>query len=135
SLERSVGAVRLCPDDWMYALQLSLWDEPARARVEALQWTLAQRLLAIGQTVVIEWGTWARSERDTLRAGAKALRAAVELHYCTARLDVLFDRIQRRARESSPPTRPQVEQWARAFQEPTADEGASYDRFWREDTG
>jgi predicted kinase len=128
--ERSLGAMRFCADEWMDALNVNLWDEPARARVEALQWTVAQRLLAIGQTVLIEWGTWARSERDALRERARALGAAVELHFISAPIDILFERIQRRAMEQPPITREQVETWEKAFHPPTAQEAALYDHFW-----
>jgi hypothetical protein len=41
-------------------LSINLYDEESRQRIEALQWTLAQRLLALGMVVIIEWGTWAR---------------------------------------------------------------------------
>jgi predicted kinase len=56
----------------MDALDINLWDEPRRAKIEELQWTLAQQLLKLGIKVIIEWGTWGRSERDTLRLGARA---------------------------------------------------------------
>lgn len=72
-LEETLGAIRFCPNEWMDALSLSLHDEEKRARIEALQWTQAQKLLALGSTVIVEWGTWGRSERDTLRLGARAL--------------------------------------------------------------
>jgi predicted kinase len=72
-LEAHVGAACLDPDEGMAALALDLWDEAARARVEALQWALARTLLSRGLTVAIEWGTWARAERDALRTGARAL--------------------------------------------------------------
>ena len=88
ALEQSLGAVRLCADDWMDALGFNLWNESARAKVEALQWTLGRRLLTIGQSIVIEWGTWARSERDALREEARALGAAVELHFAWAPVEV-----------------------------------------------
>ncbi len=68
SLESRLRAVRLCPDEWLDALSLDLYDEERRAKIEALQWNLGQQLLALGLTVIIEWGTWARTERDTLRA-------------------------------------------------------------------
>src|SRR5689334_1803647 len=73
SLEASLGAIRMSPDDWMEALGINLYDEAARAKIEALQWTLAQQLLSRGLTVTIEWGTWGHSERETLRLGARAL--------------------------------------------------------------
>src|SRR6478609_10159767 len=74
--ERHDG-VRYSPDDWMDALGISLWDESKRAGIEQLQWQQAQSLLVLGGTAIIEWGTWARSERDALREGARALGAAV----------------------------------------------------------
>jgi predicted kinase len=71
AFESRLRAVRLCPDDWMGALSIDLWDEAARAKIEALQWKLAQDLLARGLIVIIEWGTWGRPERDALRVRAR----------------------------------------------------------------
>src|SRR6516225_4496179 len=80
ALESRLRAVRFCPDEWMDALSLDLYDEGRRGKIEALQWKFGQELLAHGLSVIIEWGTWGRSERDALRLGARALGAAVELH-------------------------------------------------------
>src|SRR5688572_26117859 len=82
-LEHDLPAVRFCPDEWMQSLGISLRDEAARERIEQFQWTMAKRLLSLGQSVLIEWGTWGRSERDRLREQAGALGARVELHYLT----------------------------------------------------
>ena len=101
-LESSLRAIRFSPDEWMDALSLDIYDEGARGKIEALQWRFARDLLTLGLTVIIEWGTWGRSERDTLRLGARALGAAVELHYLTASVDVLFERIQQRGMENPP---------------------------------
>lgn len=128
ALESKLGAFRLSADDWMEAISINLWDEAARAKIEALQWKLAQQLLAHGLKVVIEWGTWGRSERDALRFGARALGAAVELHYLTAPLDVLFDRVQRRKLEDPPIKREELARWSEILQEPTAEEMALYDK-------
>jgi predicted kinase len=54
-LESRLRAIRFSPDDWMDALSVSLYDEDVRERIEALQWKLAQDLLAQGLTVIIEW--------------------------------------------------------------------------------
>src|SRR2546429_572842 len=113
ALESRLRAVRFSPDEWMDALSLNLWDEERRAKIEALQWKFAQELLALGRTVIIEWGTWGRTERDTLRLGARALGAAVELHYLSAPADVLFDRIQRRGLEKPPIERDALSRWLR----------------------
>ena len=126
-LESRLRAVRFCPDEWMDALSLDIYDEERRAKVEALQWKLGQELLALGLTVIIEWGTWGRSERDTLRLGARALGAAVELHYLSAAPDVLFDRIQRRGLEKPPIERDALSRWAEIFQAPTPEEMALFD--------
>jgi predicted kinase len=126
-LEESLHAIRFAPDEWMDSLSLDLYDEARREKIEALQWKLTQQLLALGLTVIIEWGTWGRSERDTLRLGARALGAAVELHYLSAPLDVLFDRIQRRAMENPPIKQEDLSRWIEIFQEPTSEEMALFD--------
>jgi predicted kinase len=128
ALESRLRAVRFSPDEWMDALALNLWDEERRGRIEALQWKFGQELLALGLTVIIEWGTWGRSERDTLRLGARALGAAVELHYVSAPADVLFERIQRRGMEKPPIERDAVTRWFEQFQAPTPEEMALFDK-------
>lgn len=125
-VEQHLGAV-LCPDDWMDALGIDLWDSAARQRIESLQWTIAQQILSRGGSVVIEWGTWARSERDVLRTRARELGVAVELHFLDAQVDVLFGRIRRRNRETPPITFEDVQSWAQKFERPTAEERALSD--------
>jgi predicted kinase len=127
-LESRLRAVRFSPDEWMDALSQNLWDEEMRGKIEALQWKFAQELLVLGLTVIIEWGTWGRTERDTLRLGARALGAAVELHYVSAPADVLFDRIQRRGMEKPPIERDAVFRWSEIFQAPTPEEMALFDK-------
>jgi len=126
-LEDRLGAIRFSPDEWMDALSWDLYDEGGRERIEALQWRFAQQLLVRGLTVIIEWGTWGRSERDALRLGARALGAAVELHYLPASADVLFDRIRRRGAETPPMKREQLMRWIEMFQEPKPDEMVLFD--------
>lgn len=127
ALESKLQAVRFSPDEWMDALSLSLFDEEKRGKIEALQWKFGQELLALGLVVIIEWGTWGRSERDTLRLGARVLGAAVELRYLPMSADVIFERIQRRGRENPPITRADISQWFEMFQAPTPEEMALFD--------
>jgi predicted kinase len=126
-LQASLRAIRLCPDEWMDALSLDTWDEGRREKMESLQWQFAQQLLILGLTVIVEWGTWGRSERDALRLRARQLAASVELHYLSAPVEVLLDRIERRGIENPPIKREQLLQWANAFQVPTAEEQALFD--------
>jgi predicted kinase len=127
ALERSHRAIRFAPDEWMNALSIDIYDEERRGLIEALQWKLSQELLAHGLTVIIEWGTWGRSERDTLRIGARDFGAAVELHYLSAPEDVLFERIQRRGMENPPIERSALSRWFELFQAPTPEEMALFD--------
>ena len=129
-LKEKLGAVRFCPDEWMQALSLSLHDEEWRAKIESLQWQLSQDLLAQGLTVIIEWGTRGRSERDELRLGARALGATVELHYLSASIEVLFGRVQRRGMEDPPLTLQDLQRSSEVFQVPTVDEIALFDVYF-----
>jgi predicted kinase len=126
-LESRLCAIRFSPDEWMDALSLDLYDEKRRAKIEALQWKLGQELLGLGLTIIIEWGTWGRSERDMLRLRARALRAAVELHFLDVAEDVLLDRIQSRRAENPPITREALARWREMFQAPTPEEMALFD--------
>ena len=127
-LERRLRAVRFCADEWMDVLSVNIYDEEARGKIEALQWKFAQELLVLGLTVIVEWGTWGRAERDVLRLGARGLGAAVELHYLSAPVDVLFERIQRRGLESPPIERDALSRWSEIFQAPTPEEMALFDQ-------
>ena len=127
-LEARLHAIRLCPDEWMDALSINLYDERKRGEIEALQWALARKLFGLGLTVILEWGTWARSERDELRLQARELGAAVELHYLFAPADLLLQRIQQRGRENPPILRDALEHWFEIFQIPSPEEMALFDR-------
>ncbi|GHA11628.1 hypothetical protein GCM10007989_02430 [Devosia pacifica] len=126
-LAEQPDVVRYSPDEWMDDLALDLYDEPRRAAIETLQWQQAQHVLTLGGTAVIEWGTWARSERDTLRQGARALGAAAELVFLDAPADELFRRIALRDAETPPITRDMVDSWLEALERPTAEELSLFD--------
>ena len=130
-LAASMPACRMAPDDWMMASSIDLWDGAARARIEAFQLTLTLDLLRQGHNVVIEWGTWAREERDALRDAARSAGAAVELRYLSADADELWRRIVERDREgrwtSRPIRREELDEWIEVFQPPTDEELATYD--------
>ena len=127
-LAEAYGAVRLNPDEWEAALGVDPFDETFQSRLEAAFWDLTQRLLMLGTSVVLEWGFWARSERDEKRQAARALGAAVELRF----LDAPFDELVRRvlARHSAGGiaiAEGHMERYRSIFQPPTDDELAMYD--------
>lgn len=130
-LEVRIPAVRLTGDEWMQLLGVDLHDETARERLEDLFWTLAQRLLALGQSVILESGFWLRSDRDEKRLGARALNVGVELHYLAVTLDERWQRIRSRNQEPewsrSPITRERLAGWDRFFEVPGPNEMALFD--------
>jgi predicted kinase/GNAT superfamily N-acetyltransferase len=125
--EQNLHAVRFCADEWMNAIGINLWKSDARQRIEKLQWIIARQVLGLGRNVVIEWGTWGRSERDVLRTEARKLGAAVELHFLDAPVAVLFERIRRRNMETPAITREDIQSWSQMFDRPTSDEMALFD--------
>ncbi len=127
-LEQNLHAIRFDADEWMSALSIDLYNEEKRAEIEVLQWKFAKDLLKLGLIVIIEWGTWGRSERDTLRLEARALGAKVELHDLSASEDVLFNRIQHRGMENPPIKRDEVRKWFEIFQAPTSEEMTLFDK-------
>jgi predicted kinase len=131
-LAAKVPAVRLDKDEWATRLGADLWDEAFRVRLEHQLWVLSQDLLAQGQSVILEWGHWARVERDEKRLGARALGAEVELHYLNAPLEELIERAERRNASgewtAAPMTRAHFEEWATIFQPPDEEEILLFDK-------
>ncbi len=129
-LAPELSAVRMCPDDWMMASGVDLWDEQARARIEAFQLELTLELLRKGVNVIVEWGVWTRAERDALRDAAVAVGADPELRYTTAPVEELWRRIVQRDLEgqwtSRSIERDELDEWMTRFEPPTEDEYFSY---------
>jgi GNAT superfamily N-acetyltransferase/predicted kinase len=122
---------RMCADEWMQSMGIDLWDEDARARIEATQWSLSKELLLVGRDVVIEWGTWARVERDVLHDWCRAHGVGVSLVHLDVPLHEIAGRLAVRntapGETAIPPE--MVEEWhAGPFQAPTEDELATYDQ-------
>jgi predicted kinase len=132
-LEQEAPALRLTPDEWMAALygtgicepNLERWNI-AHDRVEKVQWEIAERALLLGVNVVLDFGVWAREEREDFRARAAALGARSELIFLDEPLDVLKERVKARNDASGETayqiTEAELEQWSEVFQPPSRDE-------------
>jgi predicted kinase len=131
-LAPTIPAIRLDKDQWTIQLGHDPWDDDVRPLIEGQLWTLTQDLLAQGQSVILEWGHWARAERDEKRLAARALGVGVELHYLDAPLEELIERAERRnvsgEWSASPMTRAHFEQWAGSFQPPDEEELLLFDQ-------
>jgi predicted kinase len=125
------NAVRLTKDEWLWALGATPWDTSTGEKVEHELWRLAREILRLGLSVVLDFGLWARSERDEMRSVARGLGVGVELHYLDVPTDELWRRIE--ARNSEPPwdthpiRRDDLDRWLRVFQAPDAAELALFD--------
>jgi predicted kinase len=131
-LARTIPAIRLDKDQWTIQLGHDPWDDDFRSMIEGQLWTLTQDLLTQGQSVILEWGHWARAERDEKRLAARALGVGVELHYLDAPLEELVQRAERRnvtgEWSASPMTRAHFEQWVGSFQPPDEEELLLFDQ-------
>ena len=92
-------------------------DEPRRAAVEAIQWELAQRVLALGLDVILENGFWSRHERNEIRARAGDLGVPVQLFYLDVPRAELVRRLGAR-NDAMPPNTfrvdpEQLDEWTR----------------------
>lgn len=89
-------------------------------------WNIASRALQLGTNVILDYGFWAREEREDYRLRAKRLGASSEVHY----LDVPEAELLRRlaVRNSQPSqqsfyiSEESMRPWIASFQKPTPDE-------------
>jgi len=127
-LERS--ALRLTPDEWQLRLFGQDAEEPEHnarhGRIEALLWDLASRALELGTNVILDFGFWAREEREDLRARAKQLGASSEVHFLDVPEEELLRRLAVRNSQLSQETfkipAEMMKPWIAFFQRPTPDE-------------
>jgi len=127
-LADAYGAVRLDPDAWEVALGVDPFDAAFQARLEAAFWELTERLLVLGTSVVLEWGFWARSERDEKREAARRLGVAVELRFLDVPYEELVRRVEARGTAGGLAiTERHMEGYRRMFEPPTDEELRLYD--------
>jgi len=129
-LERELPALRLTVDEWHIRLFGQDAEEPehdARHRlIEAILWKMASRVLELGTNVILDYGFWAREEREDYRLRAKLLGAASEVHYLDVPEDELLRRLEKRnsrpSQESFLISREAMKPWIAFFQKPALDE-------------
>lgn len=130
-LAKDRNAVRLTKDEWLWNIGASPWDRSTSEKMEEELWRLAQEILGLGLSVVLDFGLWARVERDEMRSAARSLGVGVELHYLDVPVDELCRRIEER--NAAPPwnkgpiSRDDLDEWIAIFQVPDAEELALFD--------
>jgi predicted kinase len=129
-LEHEQSALRLTVDEWHIRLFGQDAEEPEHdARhtlIEMMLWQVASRALELGTNVILDFGFWAREEREDYRSRAKALGASSEVHFLDAQPDELMRRLRIRNSQSSPTSfyipEDMMTPWIGFFQRPTPDE-------------
>ena len=129
-LEAGGQGVLLNADAWVWKLYPDEAEAVARdhrkQRVEEVQWELAERLLAQGTSVILDWGLWARAERDHYRQRGEAVGATVHLVFLDVPVATLQARVADRNRNLPEGTfhitADELTAWAAQFEPPTASE-------------
>ncbi len=129
-LESEKAALRLTPDEWQVRLFGQDTEEPEHdarhSLIEAMMWNIASRALVLGTNVILDFGFWAREEREDFRLRAKQLGASSEVHFLDAPEDELMRRLAVRnsqdSQESFHIPEGAMKQWIAFFQRPSLDE-------------
>lgn len=129
-LEHELGALRLAPDEWQIGLFGQDADDPQHdARhsfIESMLWKVAARALELGTNVILDFGFWAREEREDFRQRAKQLGAGSEVHFLDVPEDELLRRLAARNSQASHESfhifEDSMKPWIAFFQRPGPDE-------------
>ena len=129
-LESEKAALRLTPDEWQVCLFGQDAEEPEHdARHELIEvmlfWNIASRALVLGTNVILDFGFWAREEREDFRLRAKQLGASSEVHFLDVPEDELMRRLTIRNSQLSQASfhipENMMKPWIAFFQKPTLD--------------
>jgi predicted kinase len=129
-LESDQSALRLTPDEWQVRLFGQDAEEPEHdvrhTLIETMLWNIASRALALGMNVILDFGFWARDEREDFRLRAKKLGARSEVHFLDVSEDELMRRLAERnsmmSQDSFHIPEASMKPWIAFFQRPTPDE-------------
>ncbi|HET9929523.1 MAG TPA: ATP-binding protein [Polyangiaceae bacterium] len=92
----SIHALPLCADDWVLGLGQSMIDYEFRVKLQDCLLAHAATLLRHGVSVVVEFGSWHRAEREAIHHVAAREGATTELHFVNAPPAELAERIRKR---------------------------------------
>lgn len=130
AIASATGAIRLCPDEWIVDVGVSLVDYRFRFRLQERMLRHAEELLRAGVAVIIEFGSWSRAEREAIRQIAVRAGASTELHFMDAPVEVLRQRVLARGGPDADVLANKVlMQDGGAFERPSPEETGAYDRY------
>ena len=129
-LEDELYAIRLTPDEWHVNLFGHDVHDPEHDKrhnmIEAMLWQIAARALSLGTNVILDFGFWAKEERDDFRLRAKELGARSEIVFMDVDDDELMKRVRMRNENLSNTIHfipeEMMRSWIRFFQKPDENE-------------
>jgi predicted kinase len=97
-LEHELHALRLTPDEWHVNLFGHDIADPEHDKrhylIEDMLWQIAARALALGTNIILDYGFWAKEERDDYRARARKIGARSEIVFMDAEEEELIKRVR-----------------------------------------
>lgn len=129
-------ALVLTPDIWQLALfgddfcQDPDVHNERHDRIESLLWQVAERVLTLGTSVILDFGFWSKAERDMFRQRARDLGVGFRIHYLATPLGEIEQRLQGRNQSGHGETFriafADILSWAEQFEPPDEDELADW---------
>ncbi len=96
-LEHELFALRLTPDEWHVNLFGHDVHDPEHDKrhglIEDLLWQVAARALLLGTNIILDFGFWAKEERDDYRTRAQKLGARSEIIFMDISEEELLKRV------------------------------------------
>lgn len=129
-LEEELLAIRLTPDE----LHVNLFGhdtlDPEHDRrhglIENMMWQIARRALSLGTNVILDFGFWAKEERDDFRGQAREVGARSEVIFMDLAEEELMARVRLRNQNLTSTIayipENKMRAWIQFFQRPDRDE-------------
>lgn len=102
-LEKEIKAIRFTPDEWMCRLYgnnppATHFDEYETSIKKVIRDT-AEKVLATGADVILDYGFWKKSDRDETRKWAKDIGASTKLYALQCPDEIMKTRTLKRSAE------------------------------------
>lgn len=129
-LENKLSALRLTPDEWHVRLFGHDVNDPEHDKrhslIEDLLWGIAARALSLGTNVILDFGFWAREEREDYRSRAHKIGAGSEVIFMDSSREELLERLRIRNKNLTDTVayipEDMIIPWIEIFQRPDVDE-------------
>ena len=129
-LEKEYFALRLTPDEWHVNLFGHDTSDPDHDKrhflIEDMLWQIAARALSLGTNIILDFGFWAKEEREDYRSRAKNLGVRSEIVFMNVDEEELIKRVRTRNKNLTNTIAYIPEElmmdWIQFFQRPDADE-------------